>query len=229
MEHAMFVKIWMKKDIITIAPDQTLAEAEELMQQHRIRRLIVVAKNGAETTKSPALLGILTKEDIQRGIPASGDESTRMIAAQSKVAAHMTQNPVTAGPMDPLEDIALTMRRNKIGGIPIVDNGTVVGIITESDIFRALTEILGAGKNGARIEMKIGHSSKELFQVVKLCKQFEIAITAISIYEDFSPEHRLLTVRLDGEELESLIDALWQSGCQINRIMQSDEGKTAEE
>lgn len=220
----MFVKLWMKKDIITIAPDQTLAEAEVLMQRHRIRRLLVVAKDGAGT-----LSGILTKEDIQRGIPASGDESSRMIAAQSKVEAHMTQNPVTAGPMDPLEDIALTMRRNKIGGIPIIENGTLVGIITESDIFRALTEILGAGKNGARVEMKIGHSSKELLQVVKLCKQFEVAITAISIYEDFSPEHRLLTVRLNGEELESLTEALWQSGCQINRIMQSDEGKTAEE
>ena len=99
----------------------------------------------------------------------------------------------------------------------------LVGIITESDIFRALTEILGAGKNGARIELKIGHSSKDLFQVVKLCKQFDIAITAISIYQDFSPEHELLTVRLDGEELDGLIDALWESGCQINRIMRFDE------
>ncbi|MBU0663978.1 MAG: CBS domain-containing protein [Proteobacteria bacterium] len=211
----MFVKLWMKKDVITIAPDQTLAEAEALMQQNRIRRLLVA--NG------PTLVGIISQRDIQKGIPAGGDESTKLIASQSKVEAYMTHNPITADPMDPLEDIALSMRKNKIGGIPVLEDGSLVGIITESDIFRALTEILGAGKNGARVEMKIGHSSKELFQVVKLCKQFDIAITAISIYQNFSPEHDLLTVRLDGEELDGLIDAFWESGCQINRIMRFDE------
>lgn len=211
----MFVKLWMKKEVVTIAPDQTLAEAEALMQEKRIRRLVV--------TKDQLLVGILTREDIQKGIPASGDDSTRRIAAQSKVAAHMTQNPITADPMAPLEDIALTMRRNKIGGLPVIENNTLVGIITESDIFMALTEILGAGKNGARIEMKIGHGPNELFQVVKLCKQFAITITAISLYQDFSPEHDLLTVRLDGENLNDLIEAFWQSGCQINRIMRFDQ------
>ena len=211
----MFVKLWMQKDIITISPDQTLAEAEALMQQHRIRRLLV--------TQGPTLIGIIAREDIRKGIPASCDENTRLIAAQSKVEAYMTQNPITADPMDPLEDIALTMRRNKIGGIPVLENDTLVGIITESDIFRALTEILGAGRNGARIELKIGHDSKDIFQVVKLCKQFDILITAISIYHDFSPEHQLLTIRLDGEELSALIDALWQSGCQINRIIRFNE------
>ena len=215
MEHAMFVKLWMKTDVITLAPDQTLAEAEALMQQNRIRRLPVVA--------GPSLVGILTREDIQKAISAGGDESSRLIAAQGKVAAHMTRNPISADPMDPLEDIALAMRRNKIGGIPVIEDKTLVGIITESDIFRALTEILGAGKNGARVEMKIGQSSKELFQVVKLCKQFDVAITAISIYQDFSPEHRLLTLRLDGDELDDLIDSLRQSGCQINRIMRFDK------
>ena len=211
----MFVKLWMKNEVITIAPDQTLAEAEELMQKNRIRRLLV--------TKGPTLVGILSREDIQKGIPAGGDESSRMIAAQGKVAAYMTENPITADPMDPLEDIALTMRRNKIGAIPVLEDGNLVAIITESDIFRAMTEILGAGKNGARIEMKIGPGSKDLFQVVKLCKQFDVSITAISIYQDFSPEHNLLTVRLDGADLDDLIDALWQSGCQINRIMRQDE------
>lgn len=211
----MFVKLWMKKDVISIAPEQTLAEAAEVMQQNRIRRLLV--------TQGPTLVGIISQHDIQKGIPTNGDESTRMIASQSQVEAYMTHNPITAEPMAPLEDIALSMRKNKIGGIPVLEDGTLVGIITESDIFRALTEILGAGKNGARVELKIGHSTKDLFQIVKLCKQFDIAITAISIFQDFSPEHQLLTVRLDGEELDGLIDALWESGCQINRIMRFDK------
>jgi acetoin utilization protein AcuB len=168
------------------------------------------------------LAGIISKEDIRKGIPSSCDENTRRIAAESKVEAYMTQSPITADPMDPLEDVALTMRRNKIGGVPVVEDGRVVGIITESDIFRALAEILGAGRNGARVELKIDQGSKDLLQVVKLCKQFDIRVTAMSLYQDFSPEHQLLTIRFDGDELNELIDALWQSGCQVNRVMRSD-------
>jgi acetoin utilization protein AcuB len=211
----MFVKLWMQKDVIAISLDQTLAEAEELMLRHRIRRLLVMRE---ETT----LAGIISKEDIRKGIPSSCDENTRRIAAESKVEAYMTQSPITADPMDPLEDVALTMRRNKIGGVPVVEDGRVVGIITESDIFRALAEILGAGRNGARVELKIDQGSKDLLQVVKLCKQFDIRVTAMSLYQDFSPEHQLLTIRFDGDELNELIDALWQSGCQVNRVMRSD-------
>jgi len=211
----MFVKLWMQKDVIAISLDQTLAEAEELMLRHGIRRLLVMRE---ETT----LAGIISKEDICKGIPSSSDENTRKIAAESKVEAYMTQSPITADPMDPLEDVALTMRRNKIGGVPVVEDGRVVGIITESDIFRALAEILGAGRNGARVELKIDQGSKDLLQVVKLCKQFDIRVTAMSLYQDFSPEHQLLTIRFDGDELNELIDALWQSGCQVNRVMRSD-------
>jgi acetoin utilization protein AcuB len=221
MEHAMFVKLWMKKDIISISPDQTLAEAKSLMEQNKIRQVLVL--NG------PTLAGIISKEDIQKGIPASDDENTRLLAAQGRVGAYMNQNPITANPMDPLEDIALTMRRNKIGAIPILEENILVGIITESDIFRAMTEILGAGQDGARVELKIGHGSKDLFQIVKLCKQFDVSITAISIYHDFSPEHQLLTLRLDGDEIDTLIEALWESGCQINRIMRFNEETTAGE
>jgi len=214
----MFVKLWMQKEVIAISFDQTLAEAEELMRRHRIRRLLVMRD---KTT----LAGIISKEDVRKGIPEGCDENTRKIAAERKVEAYMTPNPITADPMDPLEDIALTMRRNKIGGVPVVEDGRVAGIITESDIFRAFAEILGAGRNGARVELKIDQGSRELLQVVKLCKQFDVRVTAISIYQDFSPEHQLLTIRFDGDELNELIDALWQSGCQVNRIIRRDPGE----
>lgn len=212
----MFVKLWMKTNVITVNPEQTLAEALALMQQNRFRRLIV--------TKDQIVVGIISQEDILKGIPTSGDTNTKLIAAQSKVEAYMTHNPITADPMAPLEDIAMTMRRNKIGGIPILADGILVGIITESDIFHALATILGAGKKGARIELKTRHNPEDICKIVKLCKQFNIAIIAISSYHDFSADDQLLTIRLDGDEMDALIDALWQSGCQINRILRFEEG-----
>jgi acetoin utilization protein AcuB len=207
----------MRNDVLTISLDQTLAEAEELMEKHRIRRLPVM--------REEALVGIISREDVRKGIPASGDENTRKIAAGSKVEAYMTENPITVRPMDPLEDIALIMCRNKIGGIPVVEDGRVIGIITESDIFRAFAEILGAGRGGARVELKIDQGIRELLQIVKLCRQFNVEITAISVYQDFTPEHQLLTMRFDGEDVEELIDALWQSGCRVNRVLRCDAGE----
>ena len=64
----MFVKLWMKKDVVTIAHDQTLAEAEELMRRHGIRRLIVMGEGDR-------LVGIISREDVRKGIPASCDEN----------------------------------------------------------------------------------------------------------------------------------------------------------
>ncbi len=72
------------------------------------------------------LVGIIGREDVWRGIPASCDENTRKMAASSKVQAYMTQHPITANPMDPLEDIALEMRRNKIGAMPVLEDGRVI-------------------------------------------------------------------------------------------------------
>lgn len=215
----MFVKLWMREEVLTISPDQSLAEAEELMATHRIRRLPVL--------REETLVGIVSQEDIRKGIPASCDEHTRRIAAASRVEPWMTANPITAGPMDPLEDVALTMRRNKIGGLPVVEEGRLVGIITESDIFRVLAEILGAGRGGARVEMKIDQENKDLLQIVRLCRQFEVRMTAISVFRDFSPEFQLLTIRLDGDGVEELIEAFWQSGCRINRVLRSDAGGVA--
>lgn len=215
----MFVKLWMKEEIITVSPDQTLAEADALMRQHRIRRLLV--------TRGKDLAGIITREDIQRGIPSSCDENTRMIAGQNKIEVYMTSNPITADPMDPLEDIAATMLRNKIGGVPVVDGSNLVGIITESDIFRALIEILGAGCNGVRVELKTGKNIKDLLQVIKLCKQFDINVSAISLYQNFSAEYQLLTLRLIGEDLDGVLDALRESGCQINGILRCQDGNDA--
>ncbi len=72
------------------------------------------------------------------------------------------------------------------------------------------------------MELKIDQDIKEILQIVKLCKQFNVRIIAISLYQDFTPEHQLLTIRFEGDELDALIDALWQSGCQVNRVIRCD-------
>lgn len=211
----MFVKLWMSKDPIVITREQTLTEADTIMHQHGIRRLPVVDAEGS-------LVGMITREDIMRAIPLTSDDPG--MAGQIPVEGFMIASPITAGPMDPLETAAHIMRQNKIGGLPIVDqDGTLIGILAESDICRALMDILGAEEGGARIELQIGKTTRELYETFEIFKDFDMTVRSMAIYPDFSENHQLLTLRVQGEELDTMLDALWKSGCKIHRIQVIDE------
>ncbi len=212
----MFVKLWMREEVITVPPDSTIAEAEKLMVQHKIRRLPVIGTEGH-------LFGILSKEDIQNALPsiidANFDESARALANQAKVEAFMTKSPITAEPMEPLEKVAAIMRKNKVGGIPIVAEEKLVGIITESDIFQAFIEILGGNEEGVRIELSIGSEARSIYRTVDIFKKHDMHLLTLTVCNDFSSKNRLLTLRFRGEDVDPLIDDLWSSGCKINSII----------
>jgi acetoin utilization protein AcuB len=212
----MFVKLWMHEEVITVQPDSTIAEAEKLMAQHKIRRLPVISAEGR-------LLGILSKEDIQNALPsiidASFNENARALANQAKVEAFMTKAPITADPMEPLEKVAATMRKNKVGGIPVVAEEKLVGIITESDIFQAFIEILGGNDAGVRIELSIGSEARSIYRTVDIFKKHDMHLLTLTACNDYSSDNRLLTLRFRGEDVDPLIDDLWSSGCKINSII----------
>lgn len=215
----MFVKLWMQQNVITVDQEISLAEAKTILEEQRFRHLPVMDED--------ALVGIITQNDINRALPSPIDSSLdpheRLLASQAKVSSFMTTTPVTADPMAPLEDIALLMRKFKIGATPVVKGSKLVGIITESDIFHALIEILGAGTKGARIEVRISQNRSALYTIIDLCKQFEMELTAITIYKNFSPNQQLLTFRVTGKNLEQMVDSLWNSGAQVNRILIDSE------
>jgi CBS domain-containing protein len=127
------VKDWMTKEVVTISPDETLPEAHRIMKERKIRRLPVL-KNGQ-------LVGIITRGDV-RGAEPSGATSlsiweVNFLLARLKVLEIMTPNPSTISPDETIGEAARLMLENKISGLPVVDSaGQVVGIITESDIFR---------------------------------------------------------------------------------------------
>jgi CBS domain-containing protein len=127
------VKDWMTREVITISPKTTLPEAHRLMITKHIRRLPVL--------KNKRLVGIITRGDI-RGAEASGATSLNIwelnyLLAKLEVGKIMTPQPITISPEANLAEAAQVMLKHKISGLPVVDQqGNLVGIITESDIFR---------------------------------------------------------------------------------------------
>jgi acetoin utilization protein AcuB len=132
--YPQLVKEWMTRNPITIAEDTSLAEASRLMKDNDIRRLPVVEHG--------KLVGIVTWGAIRE---TSASDATSLtvfelgyLLRELQVDRFMTRHPITVTPTTPISRAAQLMLEHKIGGLPVVENGKLVGILTESDIFRML-------------------------------------------------------------------------------------------
>jgi acetoin utilization protein AcuB len=210
----MFVKLWMTSNVITVNSSQPIIEVEQIMREYRIRQVPVV-DNGKP-------VGIISREDLFRAIPSIFDPSISPEsldqAGRFDAGSVMNRSPITVEPSTPLEQAALLMRTHKSGALLVMQGGELAGIITETNIFDAFLEILGARKPGARIELKIDHTPASFYAMLQLFKKCEMTILGITVYPDFSEDHQLVTLKVQGEKMDNLIDALWDSGLQINRI-----------
>jgi acetoin utilization protein AcuB len=133
----VLVREWMTKQVMTVAPHTTLRSAHQLMKEHHIRRLPVVDEG--------RLVGILTIGDTREASPSDATTLSiwelNYLWAQLTVEKVMTQKVIRIHPDAPIIDAAELMLEHKISGLPVVDKANkLVGIITESDIFRMLVK-----------------------------------------------------------------------------------------
>lgn len=132
------VRDWMAPHPITIEPKTTVPHAHKLMKEFSIRRLPVVERE--------RLMGIVTLGDLRAAEPSDSNllskYELRDLLAKQTVDEIMTWEPITANPDMPIQQAARLMMMHRIAGLPVVENDQLVGIITESDIFRALVDQL---------------------------------------------------------------------------------------
>ncbi len=159
----MFIDKSMTKDVLTIGPDASIAEAHSLMTKNRIRHLPVVSSEDF-------LVGIVTDRDIRSALPStlltrSEQAEEERGLASLKVKDIMTPHPVTISPTDTLEDVIMLMQRMKVGAFPVVDSdGRLKGIISVRDLMRAFVNVLGLEEPGALlgivVEDKVGQMKR---------------------------------------------------------------------
>ncbi len=123
----MLVKERMSQRLITIDPGANLAEARRLLDQHRIRHLPVVEES--------KLVGIVSDRDIRSAASASSLDRV-------KVGVAMTGNVISVSPETQVQEAAKLMVLHRIGGLPVVKEGQLVGIITETDLLKAFVELV---------------------------------------------------------------------------------------
>ena len=135
----MFVRNWMSAPAIALTPGVTASAALAFMENRKVRRLPVI--------EDGRLLGIVTKSDLLG--------TAKKHAAVTTIANVMTRKPFAVQQEETLETAASLMLKEKISGLPVLDGDRLVGVITESDLFRALCGMLGIGEKGARVVMTV--------------------------------------------------------------------------
>jgi acetoin utilization protein AcuB len=140
----MFVRSWMSSPVIALPVDTPAVDALELMLVKKIRRLPVLREG--------KLAGILTQSDLQ-AVLAGPENSPRRV--RTRLGDLMTPQVRTVAPDDPLERAARLMLEHEISGLPVLEGDRLVGLITESDIFRAFTRIMGLWESGGRVVMTV--------------------------------------------------------------------------
>src|SRR5512143_4207086 len=161
----MLVRDRMTRNPVLCSSDLSVNDAFDLMKKERIRRLPVVDRNGK-------LVGIVSDKDLLRVSPSPATTLSAYeipyLLSKVKVNDVMTKKVISVSEDTPIEDAARIMADNKIGGLPVVnEDDVVVGIITETDIFKTFLELIGARKPGVRITMYVKDVRGELARMAK--------------------------------------------------------------
>ncbi len=169
----MQVKRFMTWDPIVIYMEESAIKAYELMEKHDIKRIPVV-------NNDYGLVGIVAKSDLKI---FTNTERERILMERIKIKGLMTENPISVAPETLLEDAVKIMRERKIGGLPVVVDGRLVGIITDFDIFTAMLEGLGSDRDGIRITFEMEDEPGGLAKVADIVGKNNINIVAIHFFK----------------------------------------------
>ena len=197
----MLVGERMSHPVITVTRKTPMQEAHKLMRDEKIRRLPVVNTRGK-------LVGIVSESDFLHASPSDATSLSvwEMNYMLSKVTVEkiMTSDVITSQTDTPLEDAARIMVDNKIGGLPVVKNDELVGIITETDLFKVFLEMLGARESGVRITVLIPHYPGKLAELTKSVFESGGNLVALGAFLGESSENRVITMKVTGIDQSTL-------------------------
>ncbi len=190
---------------ITVTEETSLPEALELMRKEKIRRLPVLDKHGK-------LVGIVTELDLLRASPSPATTLSiyeiPYLLSKVKMRDIMTHEVITVTEDTPIEEAARIMADNKIGGLPVMRDGKLVGIITETDIFKLMLELFGARQSGIRVTLSVPDEKGVLARVTGKIAELGGNILSLGTAMGEDPTTSVLILRVADVSQEALVEAL---------------------
>ncbi|MDR0433931.1 MAG: CBS and ACT domain-containing protein [Gracilibacteraceae bacterium] len=207
----MYVEQFMTSQVFTVKPNDSILLALDMMKSKNISRLPVL--------QGGRLAGIVTDGDLRSAQPSpvttlSRFEMTELLA-KVMVADVATKKVITCPPHTLLEDAAATMRRQKIGALPVMDGETLAGIITENDLLDAFLDVMGAHSPGMRVVVQTRDRVGVFQQITTIILGFGLDITSMAVYHLPNRNVQIL-LRLNGDGAEDAIAALRTAGFDVS-------------
>lgn len=205
--------------LIVVTPDAPITEAQRLMQEHNIRHLPVVTDHPSTDSLAPRpparLVGLLTRETMLQAIPWSAASlsvlETQYVLSKVKVEKVMIRDVTTITEDVAVEEAARIMVDHKIGCLPVLREGTLVGIITDIDLLATTMEMLGARRPGLRLSVMVPNRVGEIARLATAIAEIGGNLSAFGTWEgeveatSGVPEQMGIVLRVDGVSKEQLV------------------------
>lgn len=204
----MIVSDYMTKSPICVSEDTSVTEARAIMAREKINKLPVLDKNSN-------LVGIITKNDLAKAGPSAATTldiyEMGYLLSKLKVEKVMIKKPVTVSPDEVIEEAARIMADKEIGCLPVVQDGILVGIITESDIFKQFVSMFGARSHGVRVTMEFPDKAGVLADFSRKVADKSGNIIAVVTDDGSNVESKKVTVKIANlvlKDVEEIISSL---------------------
>jgi len=205
----MLVGERMSKNVITIGRETGVDDAMRLMRDNKIRRLPVVDKAGR-------VVGIVSDKDLYQAAPSKATSldafELRYLLSRLTVNKIMAHPVITVTALTPLEEAGRIMADEKIGGLPVLDDaGHLIGIITESDLFKVFVDLLGGRDQGVRVTVLVPNVTGELAALTSAISAQGANIITLSTLEIPETSQGEVMVKVSGlslAQVEGMMDEL---------------------
>lgn len=196
----MLVGERMSHPVITVPVDMPVTEALTMFKRERIRRAPVV--------KGGKMAGIVSDKDLLNASPSPATSLSiwemNYLLNKITVADVMTKDVLTISEDTPIEEAARIMADSKIGGLPVMRDDLVVGIITETDLFKVFLELMGAREPGVRVTALLQDKPGQLAQITEAVAEAGGNFVAFGQFVGEDPSNRLVTFKVRGLEKSAL-------------------------
>lgn len=201
----MLVRERMTSPVLTITADVNVQDALARMHRDKVRRYPVVDKRGK-------LIGIVTEGDLLNAKPSEATTlnvwEINYLLSKITVDRVMTREVITVDEDCPIEEAARIMADNEISSLPIMRKKSLVGMITETDLFHILLEMMGGRTPGVRLTVEVIDKPGKLYELVGIIQKLGGDILGVAAVLGTRAETRIFTLKVSGIKLEALRDAI---------------------
>jgi len=208
----MFVGRRMTRDVVAVTQDASVLHVRNLLRDRGTIQ--------APVAEGGRVVGVITDGDIRENSasPAStlSVHELNYLLSEMKAGDIMTRNPVTVGPETPVEEAAKILNEKRIGCLPVVQDGALVGIITTCDMLNVLLEVMGVGTPSSRIELSIPSDMGEICNIAGIVKGLGLSIISmVSTVNREDPGTRFSVLRVNTHDIRELCRALRGAGYRV--------------